>query len=46
MIGNVVITKIDALMHVALTKVEKYVSFGKLVGTTESIMLELMRHTK
>jgi len=46
MIGNVVITEIDALMYVALKKVEKYVSFGKLVGTTESIMLQLRRYTK
>jgi hypothetical protein len=46
MIGNVVITETDALMHAALKKVEKYVSFGQLVGTTESIMLELRRHTK
>jgi len=39
MIGNVVIPETDTLMHVALKKVEKHVSFGKLVGTTESIML-------
>jgi len=39
MIGNVVISKLDALMYVALKKAEKYISFGKLVGTKESIML-------
>jgi hypothetical protein len=44
MIGNVVIPEIDALMYVALMA-EKYVSFGKIVGTKESIMLQLRHHT-
>jgi hypothetical protein len=34
MIGYVLISEVDALMYVALSKVEKYVSYGALVGIT------------
>ena len=33
--GNVVISEVDALMCVVLSKAEKHVPNGELVGTTE-----------
>jgi hypothetical protein len=36
MIGNVVITDVDALMYVVLSEVGKHVLYWELVGTTES----------
>jgi hypothetical protein len=39
MIGNIVISEVDALTHVVLSEAEKYVSYGELVGTTECITL-------
>jgi hypothetical protein len=39
MIGNVVISEVDALMYVVLNKAEKHRPCGQLLGTTESITL-------
>jgi len=39
MIGHVVISEVDALMYVVLSKAEKHVPYGELVGITECIML-------
>ena len=39
MSGNVVISEVDALMYVVLSKAKKHVLHGELVGTTESITL-------
>ena len=39
MINNVVISEVDALMYVVLSKAEQHVPQGKLVGTTEYLML-------
>ena len=39
MTGNVVISKVEAVMYVILSKAEKYVPYGELVGTTKCIML-------
>jgi hypothetical protein len=36
---NVVISEVDALMYAVLTKAEKHVPYGELVGTTEYITL-------
>ena len=36
---NVVISEVDALMYAILTKAEKHVPYGELVGTTEYITL-------
>jgi len=33
MIGNVIISEVDALMYVAQSKAEKHESYGALVGT-------------
>ena len=38
-IGNFLISKVDALMHVVLSKAEKYVLHGELAGTTKCITL-------
>jgi hypothetical protein len=38
MISNVVISEVDALMYVVLSKVEQYVPYAKLVGSTECLM--------
>ena len=35
MTGNVVISEVDALVCVVLSKGEKHASYGELVGTTE-----------
>ena len=35
--GNVVISEVDDLMYVLLSKAEKHVSYGELVGTREDI---------
>jgi hypothetical protein len=37
MTGNIVRSEIDALMYVVLSKAEKHVPHGELVGTTECI---------
>jgi hypothetical protein len=39
MIDNIVISKVDALMYVILSKAEKHMPYGELVGTIEYIML-------
>jgi hypothetical protein len=33
--GNVAIFEVDALMYVILSKAEKHMPYGELVGTTE-----------
>jgi hypothetical protein len=38
-IGNVVISEVDAHMYVVLSKAEKHVPYGKLVSTTDCITL-------
>jgi hypothetical protein len=37
--GNVVISEVDSFTYVALSKVEKHVSYGELVGTTDRKVL-------
>jgi hypothetical protein len=37
--SNIVISEVDALVCVVLSKVEKHVPYGGLVGTTEYIKL-------
>jgi len=39
MIGNVVVSDVNALMHVVPSKAEKHVPCDELVGTTECITL-------
>jgi hypothetical protein len=39
MTGNVVISEVVALMYVVLSKAEKHVHYGELVGSTECITL-------
>ena len=39
MTGNVVISEVDSLMYIALSEAEKHMPYGKLVGTTECLML-------
>jgi hypothetical protein len=39
MVGSVVISEVDALMYVTLSKVEKHVPYGELVGITGCIIL-------
>jgi hypothetical protein len=39
MTGNVFICEVDAISYVVLSKAEKYVRYGKLVGATECITL-------
>jgi len=36
--SSVVISGVDALMYVALSKAEKHVPYGELVGSTKSIV--------
>jgi len=38
--GNVVLTEVDVLMYVMLSRGENHVPYGELVGTTERIMLQ------
>ena len=40
MIGNVVISEVDALTYVVLNRAEKQVPYGELVCTTDSIILQ------
>ena len=40
MTGNVVISEVDALMYVALSRAEKHVPYVELFGTTEFITLQ------
>jgi len=44
MTGNVIISKVDTLMYVILSKAEKYVPYGELVGTTMYNILDKMLH--
>ena len=37
--GNIVTSEVDVFMYVVLTKAEKHVPYGKLVGTIECITL-------
>ena len=37
MIGNFVISEVDARMYVVLSKAEKHMTYGELVGTREDI---------
>jgi len=39
MIDNVVISKVDAVTYLILSKAEKHMPYGESVGTTEYIML-------
>jgi hypothetical protein len=39
MAGNVIIFKVDASMRVVISKAQKHVPCGELVGTAECIML-------
>jgi hypothetical protein len=39
MTGNVIVSELHDLMYVVLSKAEKLVPFGELVGTMEFIML-------
>jgi hypothetical protein len=39
MTGNIIISEVDALMYVVLSKAEKHVPYGELFGTTDSITL-------
>ena len=39
MIGNVVISEVDAVMYVVLSKAGKHLPYGDLVGTTECLSL-------
>ena len=39
MAGDVVISEVDAPMYVVISKAEKHVPYGELVGTIESITL-------
>ena len=39
MTGNVVISEVDAIMYVILSRAEKHVPYVELVGTTEHITL-------
>jgi len=39
MAGNVTIFKVDASMHVVISKAQKHVPCGELVGTTEGITM-------
>jgi len=39
MTGNVVISEVDALMYVVLSKAEKHETYEELVGTSECIRL-------
>jgi hypothetical protein len=39
MTGNDVISEVDALMYVVLSKAEKHVPNGEFVGTTECLTL-------
>jgi hypothetical protein len=45
MTGNVVISDADALMYVVLSKAEKHMPYGQLVGIRECIALYPMCHT-
>lgn len=36
-IGNVVISKVDTLTYVILSKAEKYVPYGELICTAECV---------
>jgi len=38
MTANVVISEVDALMYVVLSKAERHLAYGELVGTRERIM--------
>ena len=44
LISYVVISEIDVLTYVVLSKAEKHVPYGELVGTTECIKLAEMLH--
>ena len=45
MIGNVVISEVNALKYVVLSKLEKHVPYGELVGSTKCITLYLRCRT-
>jgi len=40
MTGNVMLSEVDALMYVMLSRGVNHVPYGELVGTTERIMLK------
>jgi hypothetical protein len=44
MTGNVIISKVDTLMYVVLSKAEKYVPYGELAGTTMYEILDEVLH--
>ena len=37
MYGSVIISEVDALMYVVLSKAEKHVPYGEIVGTTARV---------
>ena len=39
MTGNVIVSQVDALMYVVLTKAEKHVPYWELFGTSDNIVL-------
>ena len=40
MTGNVIISEVNALMYVILSKVEEHVTYGELVGTIAGVTLQ------
>jgi hypothetical protein len=40
MTGNVIISEVDPVLCVVLSKAEKHEPYGKLVGTTECVTLQ------
>jgi len=40
MTGNIVLTEVDAVMYVMLSRGENHVPYEELLGTTERIMLQ------
>jgi hypothetical protein len=45
MAGDVVISEVDAHMYVVLSKAEKHVPYGELVGTIQCTTLKTRCHT-
>lgn len=43
--GNVIISEVDALVYVLISKAEKHMHYGELVHNRESVMLYMRRHT-
>ena len=43
--GHVIISEVDALVYVLLSKAEKHMPYGEFVCTRESMMLQMRCHT-